>query len=95
VAKIDRDEFQKRLNEITELFASIVSHADEVSRYRCPYKNRLDQCTAHFGCRNKRRPKAPGELPSCASDDKLDYRSAWEGELPQRPGVTEKSEDRG
>jgi hypothetical protein len=77
---IDKDEYQKRLNQITELFAGMVSHADELSRHRCPYKNRFDQCTAKFGCRNKRRPKASDELPLCASDDKLDYRSAWETE---------------
>jgi hypothetical protein len=85
--RIDKDEYQKRLNQITELFADMVTHADELSRQRCPYKNRLDQCTAQFGCRNKRKPQAPGSLPMCASDDKLDYRSAWETEearLPQR-----------
>ena len=78
--KIDKDEYHKRLNQITELFADMVTHADELSRQRCPYKNRLDQCTAQFGCRNKRKPQAPGNLPMCASDDKLDYRSAWETE---------------
>ena len=76
--KIDKDEYQKRLNQISELFADMVVHADELSRHRCPYKNRLDQCTAQFGCRNKPKPQAPGHLPGCASDDKLDYRSAWE-----------------
>ena len=76
--KIDKDEYQKRLDRITEIFANMVSHADELSRHRCPYKNRFDQCTAQFGCRNKLKPRAPGELPLCASDDKLDYRSAWE-----------------
>jgi hypothetical protein len=71
-------EYQKRLDAITELFASMVIHADELSRTRCPYKDRLDQCTAHFGCRNKRKVPKPGKLPLCAGDDKLDYRNAWE-----------------
>ena len=78
--QIDREEYQKRLNQITELFASMVVHADELSQGRCPYKNRLDQCTAAFGCRNKRKPRVSGELPVCGGDDKLDYRSAWETE---------------
>jgi hypothetical protein len=78
--KIDKDEYQKRLNQITELFTSMVAHADDLSQHRCPYKNRFDQCTAQFGCRNKRKPKTSGELPLCASDDKLEYRSAWETE---------------
>ena len=76
--KIDPREYQKRLDEITELFAGMVRHSDELSRNRCPYKNRLDQCTASFGCRNKRKAVAPGGLPVCAGDDKLNYRSAWE-----------------
>jgi hypothetical protein len=78
--KIDKDEYQKRLNQITELFSSMVSHADDLSQCRCPYKNRFDQCTAQFGCRNKRKPETSGELPLCAGDDKLEYRSAWETE---------------
>jgi len=76
--KIDPAEYQKRLDRLTEILAGIAAHADEVALCRCPYKNRLDQCTAQFGCRNKRQPQAPGSLPICASDDKLDYRKAWE-----------------
>ena len=76
--KINPEEYQQRLDQISKLFADMVSHADELSTMRCPYKNRLDQCTAQFGCRNKRKPLAPGELPVCASDDKLDYRKAWQ-----------------
>jgi hypothetical protein len=78
MAKIDPEEYQKRLDRMSELFAGMVVHADELSRMRCPYKNRFDRCTAHFGCRNKGRPPVAGELPVCKSDDKLDYRGAWE-----------------
>jgi len=76
--KIDPQEYQKRLDRLTEILAGIAAHADEVSLRRCPYKNRLDQCTAQFGCRNKRKPQVAGGLPVCAGDDKLDYRPAWE-----------------
>lgn len=76
--KIDREEYQRLLDRMTEIVTGIVQHADEVSKGRCPYKNRLDQCTAAFGCRNKRKPAAPSQLPVCAGDDKLDYRSAWD-----------------
>ena len=76
--KIDPEQYQKRLDHITELFANMVVHADELSKSRCPYKNRLNQCTAHFGCRNKRKPLETGGPPICAGDDKLDYRGAWE-----------------
>ena len=80
MSKIDQDAYQKRLDRITEMFSSMVTHADEQATYRCPYKNRFDQCTAKFGCRNQRKPPVKGDLYLCAGDDKLDYRSAWETE---------------
>ena len=75
---IDPMEYQKRLDQLTEILSGIAARADEVSLCRCPYKNRLNQCTAQIGCRNKRKPQTPGGLPVCAGDDKLDYRKAWE-----------------
>ena len=78
--KIDKKEYQKRLDKITEIFEGMVLHADEQSTYRCPYKNRFDQCTARFGCRNQRKPPVEGDLLLCGGDDRIDYRSAWETE---------------
>ena len=78
--KIDKKEYQKRLDKITEIFEGMVLHADEQSTYRCPYKNRFDQCTAKFGCRNQRKPPVEGNLLLCGGDDRIDYRSAWETE---------------
>ena len=75
--KINKAEYEKRLNKITQIFEDLVVHADEQATYRCPYKNRFDHCTAKFGCRNQRKiNERPGRL--CVGDDKLDYRSAWE-----------------
>ncbi len=75
--KIDKAEYEKRLNKITQIFEGLVTHADVQATYRCPYKNRLDHCTAQFGCRNQRKiDEGTGLL--CVGDDKLDYRSAWE-----------------
>ncbi len=77
--KIDPAEYQKRLDRLTEILTGIVQHAGSPSLAgRCPYKNRLDECTAAFGCRNQRPARQAGGRPACASDDKLDYRSAWE-----------------
>lgn len=76
--KIDPKEFQKRMDRLNEILSGIAVHADVQALTRCPYKNRFDQCTAAFGCRNRRKPRAEGELPVCAGDDKLDYRPAWE-----------------
>ena len=76
--RIDPDEWQNRLDRITELLGSMIETATVQSAYRCPYKNRFDQCTAQFGCRNQRKPPVEGERMVCGGDDKIDYRSAWE-----------------
>ena len=81
--KIDKEEYQKRLDKITEIYSDMMVHAEEQSTYRCPYKNRFDECTAKFGCRNQRKPHREGGLLVCGGDDKLDYRSAWETEEVQ------------
>lgn len=82
--KIDKAEYEKRLSKITQIFEDLVVHADEQSTYRCPYKNRFDQCTAKFGCRNQRKiDEGTGLL--CVGDDKLDYRSAWETDASGQP----------
>ncbi|MDP6960818.1 MAG: 2Fe-2S iron-sulfur cluster-binding protein, partial [Dehalococcoidia bacterium] len=78
--QIDKEEYQKRIDQITELFTSIIDHADEQSTYRCPYKNKEDRCTAKFGCRNQRKPDNRKERLICGGDYKLDYRQAWETE---------------
>jgi hypothetical protein len=78
MATIDRRRYEDCLERLTELLTGMVEHAAEVSAGRCPYKDRLNQCTASFGCRNKRKPLVAGAPPLCAGDDKLDYRGAWE-----------------
>lgn len=86
---LDADAWQQRLDRLSSVLATIAGHADAQARWRCPYKDRHDRCTASFGCRNQRRPPAgdprfahgPDRLRFlCAGDDQLDYRSAWEAE---------------
>ncbi|MCG9128608.1 DUF4445 domain-containing protein [Candidatus Poribacteria bacterium] len=77
--KVDKNEYEKRLNKITQIFEELVVHADEQATYRCPYKNKNDHCTAKFGCRNQRKIDEGTGL-ECVGDDKLDYRTAWETE---------------
>jgi hypothetical protein len=91
--KIDKAEYQERLDRIQKLFAGMVNHAGEISLKRCPYKNRFDQCTAKFGCEYQRRTKNPDDLLSCVSDDKLDYRSAWEMDPSDLPRTKSSSEE--
>jgi len=76
--QVDAAAYRERLERLSELFGSMMGTVAELSTRRCPYKNRFDQCTASFGCRNQRRPREPGGLKVCGGDDKLDYRSAWE-----------------
>jgi len=74
---------QKKYNESLEkLFAimtPIAKHADEQAMFRCPYKNRFDECTAKFGCRNQKKQEN-GKLMICVGDDKIDYRPFWDME---------------
>ena len=78
---ISKEAWQQRIDRISGLFSSMSDHAKHQATWRCPYKNRNDQCTAKFGCRNQRRSgRADGTL-MCGGDDKLDYRSFWESEV--------------
>ena len=78
MSTIDRRRYEDCLERLTQLLGEIVDHAGQVSTGRCPYKDRLNQCTASFGCRNKRKAPVAGSPPLCAGDDKLNYRGAWE-----------------
>jgi len=76
---VDPDDVRASFERLTGIFAEMMITVADVSTRRCPYKDRTDHCTAKFGCRNQRRPTEPGGLRVCGADDKLDYRSAWEG----------------
>ncbi len=75
----DKQDCQKRLDRLSAIFSDIVIHAEELSRTRCPYRDRHDLCTALFRCRNQ-VPVAGGDLEElyCGHDGASDYRSAWE-----------------
>jgi hypothetical protein len=75
---LDAKAYQERLDRIGEIFASMMVTVEDLTGRRCPYKNRFDQCTAQFGCRNQRKPEDPTQLKNCGGDDKIDYRSAWD-----------------
>lgn len=69
---------RERLDRLSAIFGEMMATVEEVSKYRCPYKNREGRCTAAFGCRNQRKPTEAGGRNVCGGDDRLDYRSAWE-----------------
>ena len=76
--RIDPLEHRQRLDRITEIFAGMVAHADEQASVRCPYRDRLDQCTAKFRCGNQQATDGVSELLQCGHDGSFDYRPAWE-----------------
>ena len=78
--KIDKAAYQQRLDRITELLTGIVTQAADSARERCPYRNRRDECTAAFRCRNQRPPTAADAPEQCGHDGVFDYRSAWESD---------------
>ena len=88
--KIDPADYQKRLDRMTELFSGMVEKAGELSQTRCPYRNRHDDCTAEFKCRNQRAPREGTDAPQCGHDGRFDYRSAWESD----PGALARTKER-
>ena len=54
--RIDPAKYKESLDRLSGILEDMASHANEQALYRCPYKNRFDQCTAKFGCRNQRKP---------------------------------------
>ena len=84
---IDPAKYKESLDRLSGILEGMAGHANEQALYRCPYKNRFDQCTAKFGCRNQRRPEEKGELLNCGGDDKIDYRPAWQED--QRPSPSD------
>ena len=76
-SKIDPEAYRQRIDRLSAIFSDIAGHAEELSKFRCPYRDRLDRCTGKFKCRNQQ--VAPNdELLICRHDGKFDYRSAWE-----------------
>jgi hypothetical protein len=76
--RVDPAAWERRRERLSAILSAMADHAMVQSTFRCPYKNRHDECTAKFGCRNQRRPRPGGSLLMCGGDDKLDYRGAWE-----------------
>ena len=69
--------YKKSLEKLAAILTPIAKHADEQALFRCPYKNRFDECTAKFGCRNQKKQEKR-ELMACVGDDKINYLYFWE-----------------
>ena len=75
--KINKDKFKKSIDNLMSIYQQISDSAIESSKWRCPYKNANNLCTANFGCKNQKKINQQ-PLPVCTGSNKLDYRSAWE-----------------
>ena len=71
--------YRKSLDMLAEIMEPMNDAAMAQSKFRCPYRNKDDLCTAKFGCRNQRKPKV-NDLFGCAQkdNDNLDYRNFCE-----------------
>ena len=78
MSKIDPKDIQQRMDRISEIFTDMVSHAETLSKTRCPYRDRKDRCTAEFRCRNQQNRQADDAPLLCGHEGEFDYRSAWE-----------------
>ena len=76
--KISQQDYQKRLDRLTEIFSDIVSHADAQATQRCPYRDARDRCTAAFSCGNQIAATEKDEPATCGHDGTFDYSLAWE-----------------
>ena len=76
--KISQQDYQQRLDRLTEIYSDIVSHADEQATQRCPYRDARDRCTAAFSCGNQIPAADKGEPATCGHDGTFDYSDAWE-----------------
>lgn len=73
----NKKNLEKSLTRLFDIYKDISFNADEISKYRCPYKNAKSKCTANFQCKNQYFQNDEQELAICTGSDKLDYRPAW------------------
>ena len=87
---VDRKAYQESLSRLSEIFTGMVQRADEVSKFRCPYRDRKDVCTAKFKCRNQISSVVEEAPETCGHDGVFDFRSAWESD----PGNYQRAKDK-
>ena len=89
-SSIDPKAYQESLERLGKIFTGMVQHADEVSKFRCPYRDRMDFCTAKFKCRNQISGGVEEAPETCGHDGVFDFRSAWESD----PGNYQRAKDK-
>ena len=76
--KLDKKQYEASISRLSEIFSDMSNTVNQVSTWRCPYKNVDDLCTANFKCRNQLKDTTDSHLPVCTGSDNLDYRYAWD-----------------
>ena len=56
MSAVDPAAWEERREHLSGILGDMAEHAMVQATSRCPYKNRFDECTAKFGCRNQRPP---------------------------------------
>ncbi len=51
--KVDPERYRESLARLQGVFAGISETVAKVSRWRCPYKDAENRCTAELRCRNQ------------------------------------------
>ena len=75
----DKFRYKKSLKTLYSIFQDISKTTNQVSKWRCPYKNVESNCTASFGCRNQQKiAKSNQSYLKCIGSDKLNYQDAWQ-----------------
>ena len=75
---VDKAKLKASMDRLWEIYRQIGQSANLVSKWRCPYKDAQNRCTARFGCRNQSWRAGSEGLPLCTGSDDLNYRDAWE-----------------
>ena len=77
-SNFNKEQYYDSVQKLDSIFRGMSETINENSKWRCPYKNVENRCTAKFGCRNQDRDVNKDELYICAGSDSLNYRFAWD-----------------
>lgn len=85
--------YRARLDRMTQTLAAMVAHAEVDARHRCLYRDRNDQCTALFRCRNQLPVESDAAAFACGHNGTFDSRTAAETQPRERMRVKQKIAD--
>jgi hypothetical protein len=78
MSSFNNEKYHASIQKLDVIFRDMSDSINSVSKWRCPYKNVTNQCTAKFRCRNQDRTLSETTLYACKGSDSINYESAWE-----------------